>query len=142
MSESRLCMNSLCHLCTNGSCTHSCHPWAPQQGDLFADPAPQPTGPQLRDEAIARVDANAHQRWKVAAMEAVQAVAAMRDTFTTDDVWAVLGGFDVSTHELRAMGAVMQTAKKRGLIRATSDFRMSTRPECHARPVRVWVGAG
>lgn len=92
-----------------------------------------------RDEAIDRVEANAHDLWLAAAREALDELCATRESFTSDDLWAALDGRDVSTHEPRAMGAVLRQAARDGLVAGTRQYRPSVRPACHARPVRVWV---
>jgi alkylhydroperoxidase family enzyme len=89
-----------------------------------------------RDAALDRVTAPV--AWTERALAAV-AVCAQRYPagFTTDEVWDLVG----SPPEPRAMGAVMQAAARGGVILATTQYRPSTRTECHARPVRVWVAA-
>lgn len=96
------------------------------------------TARQARDHAVAQVDRNADERWKRAALETIRRLAQLLDEFTTDEVWGVLDGLDVDTHEPRALGAVMQTANRRGWISKTGRVRQSERPECHARDVTVW----
>jgi hypothetical protein len=96
-------------------------------------------GAQLRDDAIARVEANADPAWKALAYDAVIEVARTHVTFTTDEVWFVLAERNVRPpHEPRAMGAVMQRAKREKVVRATPEFRETTRPQAHCAPVRVW----
>jgi len=96
-----------------------------------------------RDEAIARVDRNADDEWKRRALSVIEWLAHQTDEFTTDEVWdglAGLAGFPGgATHEPRALGAMMKRAAKHGLIEATDRYRNSVRPECHARPVRIWA---
>ena len=92
----------------------------------------------IKEEAINRVELNADPQWFDAAMRAVKRLALGRDTFTTDDVWEELQYVSNTTHEPRAMGAVMRNAAKTGIITATSGYRTSQRSECHGRPVRVW----
>jgi hypothetical protein len=36
------------------------------------------------------------------------------------------------------LGAVMRMLARHQRIIATGDYRNSTRPACHARPVKVW----
>lgn len=91
-----------------------------------------------KEEAIVRVDANADEDWKSVALKAVGWVAMTHITFTTDDVWLVLSGRDASTHESRALGAVMLRAAKIGYIESTDQYRPSIRPEAHQRPVKIW----
>jgi len=94
-------------------------------------------GEVLRDDAIARVDEHAALSWKDRALAAVWQCAVRHELFTTDDVWAAIPG-DATTHEPRAIGAIMRNAAARRWIVTTSLTRMSERPECHRRPVRVW----
>lgn len=91
-----------------------------------------------RDEALDRVDRNADERWKTYAYDVVRYLCDTQRTFSTDDVWDILDDADVTTHEPRALGAVVQRAKRDGLCRPTGNYVQSTRPECHARPVAVW----
>ena len=65
----------------------------------------------------------------------------LRDEFTTDDVWDILDGYAMSTHERRAMGPVMKKAQKLGLVVPTGQFILSHRPVCNKRPVMVWKSA-
>ena len=88
---------------------------------------------------LAAVEAHADPDWKDEAERVIDLLASTRQQFTTDDVWQRLG--HVSTHEPRAMGALMKRAASRGVIRATDGWATSTRPECHGRPIRVWRSA-
>lgn len=92
-----------------------------------------------RDEAIDRVEVNAQQAWKAAAREVLADLCATRDTITSDDLWFALADRDVTTHEPRAMGAVIREAARDGRLSGTRQYRPSERPECHARPIKVWV---
>ena len=93
---------------------------------------------QARDEAVARVDANANKEWKVRAYEVVQYLASAEDEFTTDDVWAMLDSSAENTHERRAMGGVITRAARAGLIENTGRVKKSTRVVCHQNPKAVW----
>ena len=96
-----------------------------------------------RDAALARVDAAAAQEWKRLANLAVHALAASAKPFTTDEVWELLAGYpDASTHEPRALGAVMAAHCRRGLIRKTGRQVPTKRAASHARPLSEWVGTG
>lgn len=94
-------------------------------------------GEARRDEALTRVEANADASWKRHVMRIIHDLAVERRSFTTDDVWARVDP-GAGTHEPRAMGAMMRQAAKAGLVRPTDSYVESSRPECHARPVRVW----
>lgn len=96
-------------------------------------------GEELRDEAISQVESAMNRQWRNIALCAVRVLADRGDPFTTDDVWEKVSRLTITTHEPRAMGAVMQRAAKLGLIKATDRTVQSRRPRCHARPVRVWM---
>ena len=98
-------------------------------------------GDALRDEAIDRVEQHAAPEFLDVAYTAVRRLAATRATFTTDDVWRLIEEADPApaTHEPRAMGAVMRFAKRDGYVVPLDEWTLSTRPECHRRPVRVWA---
>ena len=97
------------------------------------------TGTQLRDQSLVDVAVNANPNWWQHAVNIVQDVAATSFDFTTDDIWCELERRNVMTpHEPRAIGAVVVAVKRLGLIAPTNRYRPSNRPECHARPIRVW----
>jgi hypothetical protein len=91
---------------------------------------------QARDEAISRVEAHAPEGWVQRARDTVTLIAMARFDFTSDHVWDALG--EDRPPEPRALGAVMKAMARDGLIRATGEYRKSTRVDCHARPVAVW----
>jgi hypothetical protein len=100
--------------------------------DLFSW---QESPEEARDEAIAQVGKNAPADWFERALEAIARIAALNFYLTTDDVWDKVD----SPPEPRAMGAVMEKARRRGLIKPTDRTQKSRRRECHARPLRVWT---
>lgn len=90
-------------------------------------------------EAIARVGSNAEPAFRSAAMSALRGLVRTMPELTADDLWDALEASDAPMpHEPRALGAVMQSAAKLGLIVATNRWVESRRPQNHARPVRVW----
>lgn len=91
-------------------------------------------GELLRDEALERLE-EAHKLWISQALDAVHGLASRRDQLTTDAIWHVVGS---PPKEPRAMGAVMRKAASRGWIKATDRTKLSVRPECHRRPIRIW----
>jgi hypothetical protein len=97
------------------------------------------TGTQLRDQALVDVAVNADPDWWQHAVNIVRDIAATSFDFTTDDIWCELERRSIATpHEPRAIGAVVVAVKRLGLIAPTNRYRPSNRPECHARPIRVW----
>jgi hypothetical protein len=94
------------------------------------------TAKAVTDEAVERAGAHADGDWMAAALGAVESCARGRSLFTTDDVYEYLT--DASTHEPRAMGAVMRKAQAAGICQATEYYRPSSRPQAHQNPKRVW----
>jgi hypothetical protein len=91
-----------------------------------------------RDIAIARADANAAPDWRAAAESAVVWCAFHHETFTTDDVLLRLAAVDAPlTHNLSALGPVMQAAARAGLIAKTGVLRPSRLAQRH-RDLTVW----
>lgn len=89
-----------------------------------------------KERAIARAGRHASDQWKEAAFEAVRAAALRHPDLTVDDVHPFLSE---QTHDLRALGPVMLRAAREGVIeRAKGEYRISERPETHARPLAVW----
>lgn len=86
------------------------------------------------NRAIQQVEAHAPPDWMERAFQAAKHVATIRDEFTTDAIWYLVG----APPEPRAMGAVMRRIQVAGLARPTDRTVESKREECHARPVRVW----
>jgi hypothetical protein len=97
-----------------------------------------PTPQEARDEALERVEENAHADWLMAAEWAVTGLAFNYEEFTSDDIWKAVNEQGFSTHEPRAMGAVMVKAARAGMIAPTDRWVQSKRTACHGRPIRVW----
>lgn len=93
------------------------------------------------DRAINQAGQHADPDWYDAAILAVRQCARQHHEFTTDELWQTLETWGHSTHEPRAMGAVMRQAKRDGIARPTGNYRQSTRGVNHARPVAIWRAA-
>lgn len=100
-------------------------------------PVPARTGREARDDALHAVEAGAPLSWIIQARAVIRELAATGQEWTSDDVWARLP----HPPEPRALGAAIRGEAATGLIVGTGRTRPSTRPDCHARPVAVWVGA-
>lgn len=95
-------------------------------------------GARLRDEAIERTG-NANVYFKDQALPMVRDVAKRSEYLTTDDVWLSLRQADViMPTDPRALGAVMKAAQKNQWIAPTDRHKLSQRPACHRRPLRIW----
>lgn len=97
------------------------------------------TATDTRDKAIAQVATNTDTAWAAQTLDIIKQIATDTFDFTTDDIWQALAETSLPTpHEPRALGALMLTAQRAGLIAPTDRYRQSQRPKCHARPIRVW----
>jgi len=92
---------------------------------------------EIRDEAIDRVERHADLDWKTVAYETGVRLARARESFTSQEIFDALP-LSVSTHEPRAMGAVMRALQRDRVVEATDRFVTSTSLVAHGRPSRVW----
>lgn len=88
-----------------------------------------------RDDAIDRVERGSEE-WQRDALDAVRQLATKLPELTTDDLWRAVDRPD--DLEPRAMGAVMRSAVRAGLVERTDRTRKSVRVACHRRDVRIW----
>jgi hypothetical protein len=97
------------------------------------------TATDTRNKAIAQVATNTDPAWAKQTLDIIKQTATDTFDFTTDDIWKALAAASLPTpHEPRALGALMLAAQRAGFITPTDRYRQSQRPECHARPIRVW----
>lgn len=98
-----------------------------------------PAARLAREHAIQQVDEHADMEWKHLAKSVVRSLAITREEFTTDAVWYLLEQTTAATtHEPRALGAVMRAAASDRIIVATDRTVESVRVANHRRPVRIW----
>lgn len=74
--------------------------------------------------------------WKKAASDALMALAKSKPEFTTDELWDLLAEQGVHTGEPRALGAIMQSAHRSGMIKSTGKYVASYRR--HKAPIILW----
>jgi len=90
-----------------------------------------------RESAIKRVGDNAEHDWKDVAYESVLRTASELDSFIVDEVWKRMPkGY--STHENRAMGAIIRKAVSDGVIAKTDQYRPSAKKSSHGAIRSVW----
>lgn len=93
----------------------------------------------LEEDAIARARRHSNPDWYLSAVRAARRVAADRQFFTTDEVWAALKDLtDAKTPEHRAMGAVMRSLAIDRIAVRTDRTRPTNRPCANRRPIAVW----
>jgi hypothetical protein len=102
-------------------------------------PDPPDAVAAARDEAVGRAGSHANPEWRAAVTRRLATLADRGEPFTADDIWAEVDGLEVSTHDRRALGAIMTGAARAGRIEQVGYAR-STRAACHGRPVAVWRG--
>lgn len=92
-----------------------------------------------RERAIDATGRAADEAWMHAALQAVQDVAVRKAEFTADDVFEILAGMPVQTHEARAFGAVIRLARKLEWCEPTWRYVNSRRVSRHRAPIQVWA---
>ena len=96
-------------------------------------------GERLREQGIAQAEGGAPAVALWEAVAVVRLLALRHRTLTTDDVWKRLEAIGALTlPEPRALGAVMRRAQRQGYVEPTEEWRLSVRPACHRRPLRIW----
>lgn len=100
------------------------------------DPRQIELGEELRDEGIDRAEAHANPRFKAEAFFLIATIP-LGAEFTTDYIWRLLPP-DCRTREPRAMGAIIRSAFKQGLIEQVPRTIKSIRPIAHRNPKQVW----
>lgn len=99
---------------------------------LFDDPQ------AVTEEAIQRVEDHAAPTWLEEAYNAGVGLARIRSDFSSDDIWQWMEDYypDVTTHEPRAMGAVIRSLKRNGIIAVEPKcYVKSARVQSHLRPI-------
>lgn len=87
-----------------------------------------------RDLGIARAAAGASDAWAQRAWQVLVDYLTTHPTMHSDDLWNA--GLP-PTQENRALGPLVQLARRRGLIRPSGQRRLSIR--AHAQPHVVWT---
>lgn len=82
---------------------------------------------QTMQSHIDSCSAHANPTWKAAALAATMRLARQRRQFTSHDVLQEIANSNVSTHDLRAIGGVMQQARDLGLIESAGLVRRNDR---------------
>jgi hypothetical protein len=90
-----------------------------------------------RDDGIRRASEHANSDWRWHAEQAVMRAARKLPELIADDVQLEIP-VEVTTHEGRALGAVMLAAVKAGILEKTERFKASANPRCHRNPRRIW----
>jgi hypothetical protein len=92
-------------------------------------------GKARKKAALDRVAAN-NKEFIEQAVETIETLREFNQEITSDDVWIAHTFYGVANP--KAMGVAFVIAESLGLIKATDRFKLSCRPVCHRRPLRVW----
>lgn len=93
---------------------------------------------RLKQEGIEVVYRNADTVWKRAAAETLMKVARQKRNFTSDDILIPLEAKGIITKDNRAIAAILQSAARMNLIKATDKFIRCRRKSRHGAPIMVW----
>lgn len=88
-----------------------------------------------RDKGLDLVQRFLDDETKKAIVTAIVEAARRNETFTTD---AVLPHIGIEVQELRALGPMMTTAARYGVIETTPFFENSASVSRHGAPKRIW----
>ncbi len=82
------------------------------------------------------------QDWKEEFNRTVVACALSQRPFTSEHIIAMIGlpRVEVRTNANNAVGAMMNSAAKRGIIKKTGNHVLSKRPSSHGAELTEWVG--
>jgi hypothetical protein len=131
----------LYHPCCSG---HPHHP-APTYMEETVDADIEATvdGLTLKDQGQGLALDAADDDWTTAARRAIKWLAAQGKPFTSEDVTARTGlpSGATGTNRNNAVGALMTSAAKAGLIAKTGTRVPSQRPSSHGAEIAQWVGA-
>ena len=100
-------------------------------------------GLKLKEQGIARADANAKAQWKEQADLAIRDTCLAMHYFTSDDVWALLNQRNIPTpkqlgFDPRAYAGRMRAAVTQGHCQYTGYSVLSHRPTLHAADIKVY----
>lgn len=134
-------LGDLFHPCCSG---HPHHP-APTYMDEIVDDDIEQVVDGLTRKEIGQEQAltGADDDWTAAARRAIKWLAAQGRPFTSEDVTARTGlpSGATGTNRNNAVGALMTSAAKAGLIAKTDTRVPSQRPSSHGAEIAQWVGA-
>jgi hypothetical protein len=106
----------------------------------FPNPVEQAVLEQQTTASITRVDQAAKEAWKHDCMEAIKEACRRWEAFTSEDVADILDEqYHTTTHEPRAMGAMMKKAQAAGYCEPTNQFIPSHRTTSNSYSKRVWA---
>tara|TARA_R100000808_G_scaffold1155_1_gene5430 strand:+ start:3616 stop:3963 length:348 start_codon:yes stop_codon:yes gene_type:complete len=92
---------------------------------------------EARDTGIKQAEQNAGSEWAKIALDALVRTALEKQEFIVEEVWKNIPN-DFTTHENRAIGAVITRGKKEGIIEPTGRYKKSSIRQHHSTPRQIW----
>lgn len=94
---------------------------------------------QVKQQGIEASYQNTTTYWKEEAGAALQLLAKLQRFITSEDIIVLLEKKGITTSNNKALGAVMQSAQRSGLIKPTGDWKTSQLKRRHGAAIRVWA---
>lgn len=91
---------------------------------------------QVTEKAVERSYVNADSQWREMALQCVKVICEKHKTFTVNEVRDLVKMSPLKTHDNRAMGGVMATAKKLGWLAPTGESIPSV--VGHKVHIQIW----
>lgn len=126
---------------TCGYCRHLDHRNAASGCDWCATRTPAESPTDVGHRAATASEDSANPEWRHAVKTTLARFVRERRPFTSAHVLWVVRELGIETKDARALGAVMKSAQRAGLITPTGRFIPSPLPEHHGAPKREWVAA-
>ena len=93
---------------------------------------------QAKQQGMEASYQHADSLWKREAAATLQLLIKQQRFITSEDIITILEERGITTGTNKAIGAIMQAAKRSGQIQATDQWRESKLKRRHKAPVRVW----
>lgn len=93
---------------------------------------------KAKREGIELVYQHANSVWKKAAAEQLLHVCKSKRRFTSEDVLIPLEERGITTGDNRAIAAILESARRMGLITSLDVFVRSRRKSRHGAPIMMW----
>jgi len=90
----------------------------------------------VTEKAVEQSYTNADSQWREMALQCVKTICEKHETFTVNEVRALVQMSPLKTHDNRAMGGVMATAKKLGWLAPTGESIPSV--VGHKVHIQIW----
>lgn len=91
---------------------------------------------EVTEKGIEQGFENAHEEWRAMALDCLHKVCLSYDTFTVNDVRALVERSPLKTHDNRAMGGIIKTGQREGWLAPTGESIPSV--VGHKVHIQIW----